>query len=470
MSLNFMFREGPIVLIVACALLSCTGDNGKDGAVGATGSNGIDGTNGAMGKKGDPGEPGPKGDPGPAGPAGEQGPAGDPGGIGAAGSAGEVEGTLNVSCLSPCHGFTGLVAQWQTSTHYATYISNLGGDEVASWTGPSACGNCHAIDAIEHRASGDVGFVGTTGPDAPHGKLGYIASTNQSLLESTYKGHSTVAEVHCTTCHNVTADNDPHRTGAPNYVRGTFPLRVPTGANDQTLIEKGSALGVSEGTPAGKFNVGNVCISCHRSRKDVTNYVLATNNLSSSHWGPHEGPQADVYSGRGGYQYAGMTYGNSSHQGFKNGCVDCHMPPVAENQGIGNHSFYAQLSSCQKQGCHVTATSFDVIGGVSAMRTTIQDLRVALNNAGYLTRSTAAPYDALSATDLKDLNFNLDQVRPGAANTAVPADKAGALYNYLILARGSANGVHNPLYTRELLFDSYKAITGSAPPSLLTRP
>ena len=40
----------------------------------------------------------------------------------------------------------------------------------------------------------------------------------------------------------------------------------------------------------------------------------------------------------------------------------------------------------------------------------------------------------------------------------------------LLLARGSANGVHNPLYTRELLFDSYKAITGSAPPSLLTRP
>jgi hypothetical protein len=350
-------------------------------------------------------------------------------------------------------------------------LSNVGGDEVATWTGASACGNCHAIDALQQRASGNVGFVGTAGPtDLAHGKLGYIASTTAKLTEATYAGHSTVAEVHCTTCHDVSDDNDPHRTGAPNYVKGTFPLRVATGTNDQTLIEKGSALGISEGTPAGKYNVGNVCISCHRSRKDVTNYVLATNNLSSVNWGPHEGPQADVYSGKGGYHYAGLVYENSSHQGLKNGCVDCHMPPVAANDGIGNHSFYAQLSSCQKGGCHVSTTSFDVIGGMSAMRTNIQDLRVALNDAGYLTRSVAVPYLPLSTTDLKDLNFSLDKTRPDAANTALSADIAGAVYNYLLLARGSAYGIHNPLYTRQLVFDSYKAIKNAAPPTLMTRP
>ena len=72
-----------------------------------------------------------------------------------------VDGGLNVSCLSPCHGFAGIVAQWQTSTHYSAYVSNLGGDEVASWTGATACGNCHAIDAIAVRVAGNVGFVGT---------------------------------------------------------------------------------------------------------------------------------------------------------------------------------------------------------------------------------------------------------------------------------------------------------------------
>ena len=467
MSARMCLKTAIAVALFAFAAVGCTGDDGKDGAIGPTGSNGIDGAPGPKGATGADGKAGPEGPEGPAGPAG---PKGDPGAIGAAGSTG-VEGTLNVSCLSPCHGFTGIVAQWQTSTHYATYLSNVGGDEVATWTGPSACGNCHAIDAIEQRVSGNVGFVGTSGPsDLAHGKLGYIASTTSKLTEATYAGHSTVAEVHCTTCHDVSDQNDPHRTGAADYVKGTFPLRVASGANDQTLIEKGSALGVSEGTPAGKYGVGNLCISCHRSRKDVTNYVLATNNLSSVNWGPHEGPQADVYSGKGGYHYAGLVYENSSHQAFKNGCVDCHMPPVATNDGIGNHSFYAQLSSCQKAGCHVGTTSFDVIGGMSAMRTNIQDLRVALNDAGYLTRSAAAPYLPLTPNDLKDVNLSLDKTRPDAANTALSADVAGAVYNYLLLARGAANGIHNPLYTRQLVFDSYKAIKNAPPPSLLTRP
>jgi hypothetical protein len=446
---NFTSTFYPLMsgLAIAIVVASCAGRDGKDGLTGATGSQGADG------------EPGDAGATGPAGPKGAVGPMGADG----------VDGGLNVSCLSPCHGFTGIVAQWQTSTHYATYISNLGGDEVATWTGPTACGNCHAIDAIELRVDGNVGFVGTAGPtDTLHGKLGYIASTTQSLTEATYAGQSTVAEVHCTTCHDVNASNDPHITGAATYVKGTFPLRVPTGPADQTLIEKGSKLGVSDGTPAGTFNVGNVCISCHRSRKDVTNYILASNSLSSTYWGPHEGPQADVYSGKGGYAYAGMTYGNSSHQAFTNGCVDCHMPPVASNQGIGNHSFYAQLTACQQQGCHVNTTSFDVIGGQSAMRANLQELRIALNNAGFLTRATVAPYDVLSATDLLDLTFSLDQVRP--QTVAVPADTAGAVYNYLLLARGSADGVHNPLYTRELMFDSYKAIAGTAPTTLPTRP
>ena len=122
-------------------------------------------------------------------------------------------------------------------------------------------------------------------------------------------------------------------------------MRVATGKADQMLIERSSAVGVADGTVAGKFNLGNVCISCHRSRQDVTNFITASNTLSSSHWGPHEGPQADVYSGKGGYAYAGMTYGNSSHQAFTNGCVDCHMPPIDTNQGIGNHSFYGQPSA-----------------------------------------------------------------------------------------------------------------------------
>jgi hypothetical protein len=52
----------------------------------------------------------------------------------------------------------------------------------------------------------------------------------------------------------------------------------------------------------------------------------------------------------------------------------------------------------------------------------------------------------------------------------IMADVTGALYNYLLLARGSGGGVHNPVYVRELVYDSYFALTGQAPATLPSRP
>ncbi len=459
----------PLLGAISLVLLSC-GSDGKQGAQGPAGARGEAGVPGPKGDKGDPGSKGPAGE---AGATGPRGPAGGNGSNGLSADGGGVgflfpEGGLTSSCLTPCHGFTGIVEQWKTSTHYATFIANLGGEEVATWTGATACGNCHAIDGISYRVAGTVNFVGTTGPThVTNGQVNYLASTNNKITESTYTGSATVAVVHCTTCHKVDTTTDPHKTGKP-FVEGSFPLQVPTGTTDQAYLEKSSAVGVSDGTSAGPYAKGNACIFCHKSRKDVTNYITASNSLSSTFWGPHEGPQSDIYTGKGGYHYSGKVYKSSSHQTFKNGCIDCHMAPVATNLGIGNHSFAPQVSTCQKSGCHATATNFDVIGGQSAMKAGIQELRVALNNLGYLTRSAAAPYARLADTDLADQAFETDQVFPGT--NGVTADFAGALYNYLLLARGAAGGVHNPVYVRELIYDSVFALTKAAPASIPARP
>ncbi|MEP7051294.1 MAG: hypothetical protein ABJB12_13120 [Pseudomonadota bacterium] len=457
-------------LVPAIWLGACAGDDGKDGSVGPAGAQGPDGAPGATGETGPEGPAGPPGEPatdgiGAAGAAGAAGATGGPGAAGAPG-AGGGSAVLETSCLGPCHGFNGIVEQWKGSTHYATFIANLGGDEVATWTGPQACGNCHALDAIEQRVAGNVTFTGAAAPNAAHGQLSYLAGTK--VTESTYAGQSTVAEVSCVTCHDSSAAIDPHVTGK-TYTPNSFPLRVPSGPDDQALLEKSSAPGVSDGTLAGKYTVGNACMWCHKSRKDVTNFITPTNNtLTSTHWGPHEGPQADIYTGLGGYHYAGQAYGNSSHQAFENGCVRCHMPDVQSNQGIGNHTFAPVVSTCTSAGCHTKAKNFDVGGGKTAMRAGIQELRVALNSKGWLTRSATTPYAPLTVADLADTQFSLDLTMPNV--TGLTGDEAGAVYNYLILARGSADGVHNPLYVRQLIFDSVKAITGLAPVTLPARP
>lgn len=430
------------------------------GVAACSGEDGATGPKGPEGKKGDTGDPGPEGAQGPKGDKGEQG---DPGPVAAL-----PKGTLNASCMSPCHSFTGIVEQWKASTHYAAYVANLNGAEVPTWTGQTPCGACHASDAIELRVAGNVGHgLAANGPvSLDRGQINYITDGLGLSAPITYLGQTTVAQVGCNTCHNA-IDNDPHLSGE-DYKAGTFPLRVPVGASDEAVIEGSSAVGLGDGTNAGKYGAGNSCVWCHKSRMDVTNYIGPTNNISSAYWGPHEGPQMEIYSGKGGYEYPNLTYSNGTHQNFTgtgptgNGCVRCHMPPVEENMGIGDHSFAARTSACAASGCHGNINNFDVNAAQSNTKLRLRTLRTALNSQKLLTRDGTTP---LTEDQLKDDDFALDRSMPSyvvLANLAVPAETAGALYNYFITARGSGLSVHNPKYTTQLIYDSIKAI-GAAP-------
>jgi hypothetical protein len=465
-----MKKSWGIAIALGFAVVSCSGSDGKDGATGPAGPKGETGDAGppgATGPTGKTGPAGPQGDPGPAGPTG---PSGEPGGeAGAAGAGGQgggnvtlPAGTLNASCMVPCHTFSGIVEQWKTSRHYATYVANLGGDEAESWTGPKACGNCHAEDGVQQRLAGNVTYSGTTGPvEGANGQLNYKDSTSGKISETTYAGQATVAVVGCPTCHDDSPAHDPHLTGK-DYALGDFPLRVPSGDTDYAIVEKSSAVGTSDGTRV-KYQAGNACMWCHKSRKDVTNYITATNNITSNTWGPHEGPAADLFTGTGGYEFTGKSYQNSSHQGFAEGCVRCHMPDVEANMGIGDHGFYPQLSVCTAT-CHVSSKNFDVAGGQTKVKNGLQNLREKLNSGSssgdpvafppLLTRDGTNP---LNDTDLNDQNWNQDNALPA---NAVPADVAGALYNYFMIARASGYGVHNPYYVNELLYDSVVAVNG----------
>jgi Cytochrome c552 len=419
----------------ALLVASCTGADGAAGASGVAGAAGSQGT------------------PGPVGSTGAMGPTGIPDG-----------GTIATSCMSPCHGFNGVIAQFQTSIHYSTYVANAGTDTATEWTAPgAACGNCHAIDALAQRtALGTTGDAGVT--NAAHGELEYLSSATGKVTDSNYTGSAIVAEVYCTTCHAVTPANDPHVTGIP-WTPGSFPLVVASGATDLPFLEKSPSLSATTGSSAGAMGTANACVWCHKSRKDVTSYITASNVLTSTHWGPHEGPQADLFSASGGYQYAGLTYGTSTHQ-QKLTCVDCHMPEVTANRGVPDHSFAPRLSACQS--CHAGETSFNISGGQTLVKGGMVMFQKALNDLGYLTRSVASPYAILQPTEIADGAFELDQPRPGGA--PLTAAQAGALYNYILIARGGASGVHNPTYIKQLLVDSYAQVQGANPAMTVPRP
>jgi hypothetical protein len=85
-------------------------------------------------------------------------------------------GAIPTSCLSPCHGFNGVVAQYHGSTHYMVYLANVNSAEAQTWTTPGLpCGNCHAIDALQQRTGGNVGTAHDGGvANLSSGELVYL--------------------------------------------------------------------------------------------------------------------------------------------------------------------------------------------------------------------------------------------------------------------------------------------------------
>jgi hypothetical protein len=418
---------------------------------------------------------GPDGPPGPAGAAGATGEAGPPGALGSMGAAGaggatsldgSITGSIPVSCLSPCHGFNGVVAQFQTSVHYTEYLVNVSSaTPETAWTETGEpCGNCHAIDGLQQRVTGNVGTTNDGGVvNLASGELQYRDPVTGALSSASYLGSATVAEVYCTTCHAVTNANDPHKTGIP-WTPGSFPLEIDEDGGAINVERSPSTAAVTgtqaSGPAGGDFGPGSTCMWCHRSRIDITNTLTATGNpITSVYWGPHEGPQADLFTGKGGYQYAGQTYGEATHE-QKLSCVDCHMVTVADNSNVPDHSFNPSLSACL--GCHAGATSFDINSFESNVQSAMTQIETWFNREGLLTRATAAPYTPLTTTQLGDGNWIEDLPTPGGPleGGLLTQDQAGALYNYILVARGGAFGVHNPKYIGEILYDSYFALSG----------
>jgi hypothetical protein len=420
------------------------------------------------------GPTGPQGEPGPAGAPGDastSGPAADAGAPGPPVSLGDGGIAIQTSCLSPCHGFNGVVSQFQASVHYTEYLANVSSaTPETEWTTPgAACGNCHAIDALQQRVTGNV--LTTDGGAVVHlasGTLQYRDPTTGALSTANYAGSATVAEVYCTTCHAVTDANDPHKTGLP-WTPGSFPLQIPDDDAGTLYVEKSPSTAAVTGTNAGNFGPGDTCMWCHRSRVDVTNYITPTGNALSLHWGPHEGPQADLFTGVGGYHFKGQTYGESTHE-QRLSCVDCHMVPVADNSMVPDHSFAPNLSACKS--CHATATTFDVNGFESDVKAAMTQIETWFNTQGLLTRASAAPYTPLTVAQLGDGNWADDEPVPGAGleGGLLTQDQAGALYDYILVARGGAYGVHNPKYIGQILYDSYAALTGLPLTAFPSRP
>ncbi|MFA7421361.1 MAG: T9SS type A sorting domain-containing protein [Melioribacteraceae bacterium] len=96
-----------------------------------------------------------------------------------------------------------------------------------------------------------------------------------------------------------------------------------------------------------KTNMGNgaICLNCHQSRSEANAAIAAA--TINNRFGPHHGPQGDMFIGNNMLELGGVKLLTTNHKGYtEDGCVTCHMfgsPTVADATGkiipLGGHSF-----------------------------------------------------------------------------------------------------------------------------------
>lgn len=303
--------------------------------------------------------------------------------------------------------------------------------------GPQTCFACHSdqntfLVAAERQygfskhATGETLAENNATCKNCHTSEGYISRAD-SCIAFTRDDGTTVQNptpIHCFTCHAPHTDGD-------------FRLRWAC----QTTLQDGTQYDLHE---------GNLCASCHQSRRNVNTYVTNPTTLSTR-WGPHHGPQSDMLIGSNGYEYAGFVYEQTDHKSAtNNGCVDCHMYPATEGD-VGGHSWnmaYGEpgeedLNTGACTRCHGAISDFS---DVQLNGNSVQDSVVILL-ANLKTRLVTANL-LNSVTDL-----------PIARSTS--ADSAGAVWNYKIVEEDRSEGVHNAQYILGLLTSSIAYLDGT---------
>jgi hypothetical protein len=168
---------------------------------------------------------------------------------------------------------------------------------------------------------------------------------------------------------------------------------------------------------------GNLCANCHQPRRAIAAPDADGNiAVTSTHWGPHHGPQSAMLLGIGG---AGDVGEASFHYRLVGDtCVSCHIGADM------SHSFAAVDAACD--ACH--AEGDDIGGAQDAVAAKIVEL-----------------HDLLEAKGLYHDGHPVVGVFPAA--------QAAALWNYIFISvEDGSLGAHNPPYTNALLDASIAAL------------
>jgi hypothetical protein len=222
---------------------------------------------------------------------------------------------------------------------------------------------------------------------------------------------------------------------------------------------------MGDGSMVDGYGTGELCMSCHHTRNgaatnNVANYKAGKPTwIGGSSFGPHDGPQGDLFLGINGITY-GKNIPSSAHRdAIGDACVTCHMQPTPATTNAnflltGGHTFAVKAvtatntmemtDACAQ--CHGPITSFDMVredyngdGVIEGVQTEVQHL---LDQLSTLLPPSTAVKTSLSTTT----NWSIQQLN--------------AAWNWQFVNNDGSHGVHNLAYAVGLLKASITDLTG----------
>lgn len=304
-----------------------------------------------------------------------------------------VNGEDGVANCIQCHtSSTDLYAkiiQYQASTHFT------GGNFERNGT---SCAHCHTHEGFMALITTDTMVtVSVPNPTPPN----------------------------CRTCHNIHT----------NYDTTDYALTTSTPV---TLFQGGVAINIGK---------GNMCAQCHQGRT-VSPIPSAQTIITSTRYGVHHGPQANVFSGIGLYNLVGSTpypVANSMGSTITDACVTCHMAAPYGTQA-GGHTFnssyeYHENDIMNTAGCLANCHA----EGEDAHAVKIEALTVEIDS---LIDNLKTVLVAKTLIDTNDY----------AVKCTTDAISASAIVNYKAILEDRSHGIHNPGYVRALLKNTLELV------------
>lgn len=357
-------------------------------------------------------------------------------------------------------------------THDTEYIAGPAGDDgidgIDGLDGVDAsaavCIDCHSnshregiYDAyfMAKHSSGSSWARGTSESCAScHNNEGFIDYIETGAVAS--GGYNVSNPLTCTGCHDSHRSFDFENDGNDKAVRTLDAVDFRVFAEDDNLDDYVLDYG----------NASNLCANCHQPRRGtptVTDYPGKYMN-TSTHWGPHHGPQTALLEGLlGAYTTFTLVEAipavkQAAHRIETGACIDCHMGGTTD--GSYGHSWSPAGNNCVS--CHSTPfEELEVIGLDEDMATLGAMLENAIGQAVF--RDSNGDYQP---------EFEADGITPVLTTGIVHFEDgewhparglfelkiAEAAWNFLFIVEDKSGGIHNPNYAKSIIKNSIAAM------------